>query len=414
MKPIFSILSVFSLLAVSLLALAMPSSAACKIDNGNVRILSNDFPALRIVNDMASACTGGTVSANMTKENKDIQIPALTPNPAEYSVAVVANATFTPLYSNDLIRPMNDLVQSYGQSLSPSQLIKVGGNIMAVAFMANTQHLFYRADILQKAGVPTPKTYEEVLAAAKAIRDKGLLQYPIAGTYKAGWNLAEEFVNMYMGYGGDFFKKNSAEPNINNAKGIAALEMMKSLTAYMNPDYLTFDSTAVAAEIEAGNVALTNLWASRAAAVTDNEGSTPAITKSIQFAVAPTVGGRSIPATTLWWDGFVVAKNTSAMDAKASFQAMVQSLTPQMANANSDAASWLIKGYKPTRTTQSVVDTASAGAKPYPMLPYMGLLHTALGNELPDYFQGRKTAAKALADVEASYRTKAIEAGYLK
>ena len=48
-----------------------------------------------------------------------------------------------------------------------------------------------------------------------------------------------------------------------------ATVMMKSLTEYMNPDFLAYDSNAVQADWEAGKVALTNLWGSRAGPVTD-------------------------------------------------------------------------------------------------------------------------------------------------
>ncbi len=60
---------------------------------GSVRILSNDFEALRVINDAAAACATDavTVTANATTEHKNIQGPALTVNPAEYTVAVVAN-----------------------------------------------------------------------------------------------------------------------------------------------------------------------------------------------------------------------------------------------------------------------------------------------------------------------------------
>jgi hypothetical protein len=40
----------------------------------------------------------------------------------------------------------------YGQDLQPNQLIKIDGKIMAVAFMGDGQQLFYRKDILEKAG----------------------------------------------------------------------------------------------------------------------------------------------------------------------------------------------------------------------------------------------------------------------
>ena len=38
---------------------------------------------------------------------------------------------------------------------------------MAVAFMANSQHLMYRADVLKEIGVEPPKTYEEMLSLLK-------------------------------------------------------------------------------------------------------------------------------------------------------------------------------------------------------------------------------------------------------
>ena len=115
-------------------------------------------------------------------------------------------AQLSRLTQAGLIRPLNDLVAKYGSHLSPSQLATIDGNIMGIAFMANAQHLFYRTDILEAAGVAPPKTHEEIIAAAEAIRSAGLMQYPITGTYKAGWNLAEEFVNLFMGTGGEFLR----------------------------------------------------------------------------------------------------------------------------------------------------------------------------------------------------------------
>ena len=138
---------------------------------------------------------------------------------------------------------------------------------MAVAFMANAQHLVYRKDILKKLNIDVPKTYEEMLSAAKKIRDAGLVKNPVGGAYKAGWNLAQEFNNMFIGYGGSHFKGNTAEPNVNSESGVKALEMMKALSAYMNPDFLTHDSNATNAEFRAGNVAIMNMWGSRAATV---------------------------------------------------------------------------------------------------------------------------------------------------
>ena len=58
-----------------------------------------------------------------------------------------------------------------------------------------------------------------MLAAAGAIRSSGLMRNPVGGAYAAGWNLAEEFVNMYIGHGGEFFKPGTAEIAVNNQHG---------------------------------------------------------------------------------------------------------------------------------------------------------------------------------------------------
>ena len=255
--------------AASLAALlAGGAQAACTIDGaGSVRILSNDFEALRIVTGAAAECASDavTVTANPTAEHKNIQGPALSANPAEYTVAVVANNSIVPLLSDDLIRPLDDLVANYGASLSPNQLIKIDGKVMAIAFMGNGQHMFYRKDILEKAGVAVPKTWEEVLAAAEAIKAAGLMEYPLAASDKPGWDLAAEFVNMYLGTGGEFFAEGSAELAIDNDNGRKVLEAMRAMTAYMNPDYLTYDATELNKLWDAGSVAIMNQWGSLAA-----------------------------------------------------------------------------------------------------------------------------------------------------
>ncbi len=65
--------------------------------------------------------------------------------------------------------------------------------------------------MLEQIGVEPPTTYEELLEAAETIRAAGIMENPVGGAYAAGWNLAEEFVNMYIGHGGEFYKPGTAE-----------------------------------------------------------------------------------------------------------------------------------------------------------------------------------------------------------
>ena len=336
-------------------------------------------------------------------------------NPAEYTSAIVANSSIVALMNEDVIRPLDDLVAKHGGDLKSSQLIKVNGKIMAVAFMANAQHLMYRKDVLADLGISVPKTYEEMLAAAEKIRASGKMSNPVGGAYKAGWNLAQEFNNMFLGYGGSHFEAGSANPSVNSEAGVNALNMMKALSEYMNPDFLTHDSNVTNAEYRAGNIALLNMWGSRASSQTTAEGVTDAVKNGHAIAGPMTVGGGSTAASTLWWDGWTVAKNISDAEAEATFIAMMNGISPSMMSDENirTQAVWLIDGYKPTDAAIGVFEAAKMGTTPYPMLPYMGLMHTALGAELPDFMQGKESAEQALADVEAAYIAAAKEKGYL-
>ena len=62
--------------------------AACPVEAGSIRILSNDFAALHAVSDGAEACAGEGVEVvrNHTTDHREIQVAALTANPAEYTI----------------------------------------------------------------------------------------------------------------------------------------------------------------------------------------------------------------------------------------------------------------------------------------------------------------------------------------
>ncbi|MEL6643001.1 MAG: extracellular solute-binding protein [Pseudomonadota bacterium] len=392
--------------------------ANCGPEGQSIRILASDFPAIHAVAGTAEeTCAAGAAefTRNHTTEARDIMNAALTPNPAEYTSVIVANSTLTQLMNDGLVRPLNDLVETYGANIPPNLLITIDGNVMAVAFMANSQHLYARTDILEQAGVEAiPTTYDELLAAAEAIRAAGIMENPIVANMQVGWNIAETFNTIYLAHGGEFFEPGTANPAINSEAGIATLEMMAKLAEYAHPDHLSQASNETQATWEAGQAALGLMWGSRGSVIIDDEGSTPEVTENTVLAAAPVVEGIGIPGATLWWDGFTIAANVPDSEAEATFAALASALTPEMVAANNDDAVWLLEGFNPGPAAAGVAATAQGGAKPYPMVPQMGLLHNALGAELSDFMQGNESAEQALADAEAAYITTATEAGFLQ
>ena len=396
-----------TLALASTLLFAGPSAWAACSNDVPLSSLSNAFPAYEVMTDAMKAC--GNFEPELDKDHRLKLQDALSAEPSLYAVAGVANATSVPLLDAELIRPLDDLVAKYGENLNQNQLIKVDGQTMAVAALVNTQHLMYREDVLNDLGLDVPTTWDELIAAADKIKEAGVVDYPYGSYYKAGWDLGFVFINHYLGEGGAFLDENQM-PAIDRDKGATVLERMKKLSTYMDPEYLVADTTFVTKQLQQGKVAMANLWASRAGAVNDPAESQHA--GNIKMAAG--LKGSDTLASTLWWDGWVVAKNISDEQADAAFQLLVAGMDPEVISANNDAAVWLTKGFTPGDAAAGAVATAEGGAPNYPASKEMTVMHTALGDGLAAYMTGDKDVETTLDDIEAAYVTAAREEGLIE
>lgn len=386
------------------------ADAACAFRNTvALKSLSAAFDAWKAVSAAWAEC--GNVQSELDQEFRRKQPTAFAANPALYQIGGVANGTLVPLLNAGSIRPLDDLVAKFGQQLTPNQLIRVDGKVMAVAFMVNSQHFMYRDDILKELAIAPPTTWDEVLQAAIKIKASGKVQYALGGTMKPGFDIGQEFVNMFLGFGGVAVKPDNT-PSLNSPAGLKTLAMIKALSAHMDPEYLTSDSTFVARQFQQGKIAMANLWASRAAALDDAKESL--VIGKVTMAAAPAAVAGGKPATTMWWDGFVLAKNIPDAEAEAAFRVALEGIDEEMLKANPTTAVWLIKGYTPGRLAAGVIASAVGGAPNYPSTSAMGLVSAAAGELTADFLTGKKTAEQTLIDMEASYLLRAREQGLVK
>ncbi|GAA0834341.1 extracellular solute-binding protein [Marinomonas arenicola] len=393
---------------IVLSTLSSLSYASCDFKNTQeVKTISASFAAWKAVTNAMAEC--GHVSSTLDSEFKTKIGSALAANPSLYEVAGVANGTFVPLLNGGLIRPLDSLVKKYGQNLNPNQLIKVDGKIMAIAMMVNTQNFMYRKDIFEKLNLKVPTTWDEVLVDAEKIKKANLVEYPLGGAYESGWNLGLEFINIYLSYNANLFDGN--QPSINNAAGIKTLEMMKKLSAYMDPEYLIADPTFVQKQLQHGKIAMANLWASRATAFDNKEESQ--VVGKVYMSATPKSIADGHPASTMWWDGITIAKNITDEQADNAFRVAMQGLNQDMVKKNMDDAIWLVKGYKPSRLSDGAIQNAINRTPSYPLNSKIGLMHSALGKDVSDYLTGQKTAEETLKEVEYNYITAAKESGLL-
>lgn len=399
-------------LAGALSVLGVGAHADCAFKNEiPISLLTAGFEAWKGVAEAMAEC--GNFEAELDQEFRQKQPAAFAATPSLYQLGGVSNGTITPLLNEGTIRPLDDLVEKYGQDLTANQLIRIDGKIMAIAMMVNTQHLQYRADILEQLEIPVPESWDEVLAAAAKIRDAGVVDYPLGATMKTGWNLAQDFNNMFFGFGGKFVDDDNM-PTVNSEAGVKALETMKAITEFLDPEYLISDSTYVQQQFQQGKIAMANLWASRAGAADDEAESQ--VVGLVNGAAAPRAFEGGPPATTIWWDGMVIAKNITDEEAEAAFKLIIEGMDEEMVKANNDAAVWLIPGYVPGRLAQGAIATLQAQppAVAYPSTSAMGLMQTATGNNVSDFLTGATDAETTLKAIENDYLVSAKEAGLIK
>ena len=414
-----------TLLATAVLLATLPGVSMARCDNltdakpGQINIVGNTFPALTHIAKEMESCTRGGLKVQYKlvpspqNENETLQAFGSSGKSA-FDAAVISMGTFTKLQSAGQLQSMTDLVNKYKAKykIEDNMLVKVNGEVMAIAFMQNAQNLFYRKDLFDKHGIKVPATYADMMAAAKTLKEKEPgIEFPIAQTFAKGWDSATEFTNIFAGYGGRFFKAGSAAPDFSSDAGVKALETMKAMTAYMTPNYLASGSDDVMNQYQQGKAAMGVLWASRASRMDDPAASK--IVGKMEFTAAPAVmaGGKS--ATHLWWDGVVMPKNLGG-DRETVFQVLMEALDEETTAKGNDLTIWVRSSYKPTRFGTGVAASANAGAPQWPSEPYFGLAHGEIGKIIPDVMTGAMTPKAALDAAAVAYAKAAAEKGFLK
>jgi multiple sugar transport system substrate-binding protein len=151
--------------------------------------------------------------------------------------------TCTALQSKGLLNPLDEVVKAIGEDNIWEQVKRVcnvGGKQFGLVHAAGTSLLIYRKDLADKAGLKPPKTWNDLLANAKALTQssKGDGKIDIYGITLPGDNL---FINILMGEliksnGGALFDKNN-RPLLTDQKMIEVLEFWRELVKYAPPGW---------------------------------------------------------------------------------------------------------------------------------------------------------------------------------
>ena len=139
--------------------------------------------------------------------------------------------------------------------------VQYDGKYYGMPWILDTKYLFYNKDILEKAGIKEPpKTWDELAADAKTIKDKGLLATPIAWSWSQAEAAICDYATLVSAYGGKFL--DNGKPAFQTGGGLDALKYMVSsyTSGVTNPNSKEFLEEDVRKVFENGDAAFALNW----------------------------------------------------------------------------------------------------------------------------------------------------------
>ncbi len=383
---------------------------------GEVHLIGNSFPAVAHIARIAEGCArpGFRVVFKLTPQaSVETEQAFGAAGRSPFDAAIVSMTVFANLYARRQLQPLNDLVQTYGARyrLEEKMLVRVDGEVMAIAFLQNTQNLYYRADLFAKHQLTVPTDYAQMVQAAAVLqRREPSISFPVAQGFAKGFDCGTEFANILTSLGGRFFQPGRALPAFNDKLGVQAIEVMRSLMPYMTPNVLASNADDVVNQFQQGKAAMGVLWASRAARMDDVAASR--VVGKMRFAAAPAArpGGRT--AAHLWWDAAVLPRN-NPRQREATFHVLMEGLSEAAVKSGNDLGLWVRSVFKPGRFGAGVALSQAAGAPVWSSEPFFSLAHAEVGKWLPDALVGDRKPQAVLDAAAAAYVRSATEKGFI-
>jgi multiple sugar transport system substrate-binding protein len=105
--------------------------------------------------------------------------------------------------------PLNDAIDAATlDDIKGSTLFNINGDVLAIPYTNDFRVMMVNTKHLSDAGVTTmPKTLDELVAVAKAIKEKGIAKYPVGLPLSATEGASTSWYLLTKAFGGDLFDK---------------------------------------------------------------------------------------------------------------------------------------------------------------------------------------------------------------
>ena len=187
------------------------------------------------------------------------------------------------------------------------------GTQYAIPVDPNVQLLVYRKDLFEAKGLKPPATWDELLAAAKALHDPAKEKYGIAITASSDIQTALYMLLVQWSYGAELMDP-LGRGALNSAAGRKGGEVFLELLKFTPPNVRSYNFADVNKAIQLGQAAMAIQWASGAKPMEDKTKS--AVAGKLGYTRVPKAV-RQTPMRGVWT--IAIAKNSANQDAAWQF-----------------------------------------------------------------------------------------------
>lgn len=285
--------------------------------------------------------------------------------------------------------------------------VEYQGKQYGMPWILDTKYLFYNKDMLTKAGFAAPpKTWAELNDQAKAIKDMGLVEYPIVWSWAQAEAVICDYTTLLSAFGGSFLDA-AGKPQFQTGGGLQALDYMKAsvdagLTNPNSKEYLEEDVRRVFSNGEAA-FALNWTYMFNLA----NAGDDSKVKGQVGVAPAPGVEGTSNVSAVNGSMGLGVTATSKNPDAAWDFITYMTSQGTQNAYAKLSLPIWASSYTDPAVTAgqEELIAAASvalAAMYPRPTTPKYNELSALLQVGIQEALLGVTAPADALTNAAAA------------
>ncbi len=403
-----------------------PISDDCPIpepgEQVSVDVIGWEFPVTAEYARQFEDCNRGNLSVNVqllaSNDAQDQITLDLGTGSPEFEVMHMTNSTIG-IHADNLL-DLSPYIEMYRDQFDLGDISDVAwasgtvdGRVLGVPVIHNTMHFFYNGQILADNGVAPPTTFAELIEACGVLRSAGF-DDPFNMNVSAGWSNDLEFFSIINSIGGGILNDDNT-PAFNSAEGLAAVEHMVAVRdACMSDAGRTFSIDDSEAALRAGELPMASIWASRAAAMDDEENSL--VVGQIEFAPSLYTEEGSLRNSIAYVDLYAIPADTS-VDPAIIFGVLMAAT--DLESQNAAAAHAAVSRSKASnaagpRNGAALTQSVAEGVGSQPKNPALPLAQGALGEQLLEVLQNNADPATALANAEARYIEEATAAGFIQ